>query len=72
MRLFITAKPAASEDRVEQIDATHFLVSVKAPPRQGLANAAITRALAAFFSVAPVRVCLVSGFTSRQKVFDIF
>ncbi len=71
MKIFVTAKPRSHEDRVEQIDADHFVVSVKAPPIEGRANRAITQALADFFHVAPSLVRLTSGATSRQKVFDI-
>ncbi|MFY9457513.1 MAG: DUF167 domain-containing protein [Candidatus Spechtbacterales bacterium] len=71
MKIFVTAKPDSKEEGVEQIDSTHFKVSVKAPPRQGLANYAIARALGDYFNIAPSRVRLVSGFSSRQKVFDL-
>lgn len=61
----------AKEDRVEKIDDTHFKVSVKEPPVQGRANRAIARALAEYFKVPIARVNLVSGFASRQKVFEV-
>lgn len=65
------AKPAAKEERVEQIDALNFVVSVKEPPREGRANRAITLALAKHFAVSPSQVRLVSGFAARQKMFEI-
>jgi len=71
MKIFVQAKPNAKEECVEKIDSTHFMVSVKEPPRQGGANRAIARALAEHFKVAPPQVRLVSGFVSRQKVFEI-
>ncbi|MEK7554778.1 MAG: DUF167 domain-containing protein [Patescibacteria group bacterium] len=71
MRIFVHAKPAAREEKIEQTDDTHFTVSVTEPPVQGRANAAIVRALAAHFNTAPSLVRLVSGFSSRQKVFEI-
>lgn len=71
MKIFVSAKPNAKEGSVEKIDSSHFKVSVKEPPRQGAANRAIARALAEYFGVAPSRVRLVSGFASRQKVFEV-
>ena len=71
MKIFITAKPMAKEDRVEKIDDTHFKVSVKEPPIQGRANRAVARVLAEYFKVPVTRVNLVSGFASRQKVFEV-
>jgi uncharacterized protein len=71
MKIFITAKPNAKEVKVEKIDDTHFAVAVKEPPRQGMANMAIAKALADYLGVVPSRVRLLSGFSSRQKVFEI-
>lgn len=56
---------------MEKVDETHFVVAVKEPPIQGRANAAIVRALAAHFGIAPSSVRIISGHTSRQKVIEI-
>lgn len=71
MKLFIKAKPRAYEAKVEKIDDTHFVVSVREPPENGLANRGVVKALAEYFGVAQTRVRIVSGFTSRQKVVEI-
>ena len=68
MKIFVKAKPNAKEKRIEKIDETHFLVAVKEPPVQGRANKAIIKALEEYFG-RPVQ--LVSGFSSKQKVFEI-
>jgi len=44
---------------------------VKAPAKEGRANWAVARALAEYFKIAPSRVELVSGFSSKEKVFEI-
>lgn len=71
MKIFVRAKPNAREEKVEQADETHFTVAVKEPPRNGEANVAIARALARHFTIPSLNVRLVSGFSSRQKVFEI-
>ena len=79
MRLFITAKPRAKhfdkaqckEGSVEKIDDTHFVVAVKESPIQGRANKAIIEALADFLNIAPSRLKIISGHTTRQKVIEI-
>jgi len=68
-RMFVKAKPRSKEERVEKIDGTHFIVSVKEPPVRGKANVAIAKALAERFGVSISSVKLVSGFSSREKVF---
>lgn len=71
MKIFVKANPRAHEERIDKIDDTHFIVSVKEPPVQGRANAAIIRAMAEYFKVAPARLRLVSGFSSREKLFEL-
>jgi len=57
MKIFVKAKPNAK--------------SVKEPPRQGRANAAIARALAEYFGVPLSSVRIISGFSSKQKIFEV-
>lgn len=81
MKVFVIAKPNAKEECVEMIDGSaasmeragdaRFMVAVKEPPVGGRANAAIAKALASHFGVAPSRVRLVSGFSAKQKVFEV-
>jgi hypothetical protein len=71
MKIFVTAKPAAKVELVEEIDDTHFRVSVKEPPRQGKANEAVIRAIANHFGVAAQRVRIVAGRASRNKMLEI-
>lgn len=72
MKIFVKSKPGAREEKVEKVDDTHYTVSVKAPPERGKANQAIAKALAEHLGVHFVDVVLVSGATSRQKVFEIW
>lgn len=71
MKIFIKAKPSAREEKIEKIDETHYTVSVREPPMQGMANAAIVHILATYFNVAPSRVSIISGHTSREKIVEI-
>jgi hypothetical protein len=71
MKIFVKAKPNAKEEFIKKIDGINFVVAVKEPPRKGKANAAIARLLAEYFNVAPSAVRLVSGFSAKQKVFEI-
>lgn len=71
MKVIVTAKPNAKVAEVKQVDQTHFAVAVKEPPRGGKANQAIVKALAEHFGVSFSRVVLISGFSSKQKVFEV-
>lgn len=85
MKIFVKAKPGAKVARVveetavtaglfneEKGDAVRrFVVSVKEPATDGRANRAIEAALAEHFGVAPSRVRIVRGQTSREKIVEI-
>lgn len=71
MKLFISAKAKVKNPFCEKVDETHFIVAVKEPPAKGQANVAIAEALAEHFGIAYSRVRILSGFSSRQKVFEV-
>lgn len=83
MKIIVKSKPNAKEEKVELISQAElgfdtrqsnfptYKVSIKEMPIHGQANLAITKALAKYFKVAPSLVNLVSGQTSKQKVFEI-
>lgn len=71
MKIFVKAKPSSKKEGITPIDDTHFVIEVKAPPREGRATIAIAEALAGYFRVPFSRIRLVSGFSSREKVFEI-
>jgi len=74
MKIFIKAHPNANKERIEKIDSLdkdHYSVWIKEPPVKGKANQAIVNALAEYFKIAPSRVKIISGYTSRQKTIEI-
>jgi uncharacterized protein (TIGR00251 family) len=42
-------------------------IAVQPPPRDGLANRAVIVAIAAFFCIAPAKVCITSGESDPRK-----
>lgn len=77
MKIFVRAKPQAKKEFVKQIgqsllraDETYFEIAVKAPPKEGKANTAIIKALAEHFGIAASRIRLVSGYSTKQKIFE--
>jgi len=71
MKIFIKAKPSSKKESITETEENHFTVAVKAPPRDGKANHAIVEALAEHFHISLSHVRLISGFSSREKVFEI-
>ena len=71
MRIFVKAKPRSREERVARVDDTHFIVAVKDSPVQGKANAAIGKAFGEYFGVPVSYIKLTSGFSSKEKTFEV-
>ena len=69
-RLDVRVTPNARANLTSR-DATGLRVSVTAPPDEGRANAAVTALLAHALGVAPSRLTLVGGATSRDKAFRL-
>ena len=71
MKIVVHAKPGARKNEVEKVDDEEYVVSVKKPPVQGRANRAIIELLAEYFGVSKSSVSLITGKTSRIKIFQI-
>ena len=71
MKIYVTAKPKKKKEFVEQTDATHYTVSVKEPAQKGQANHAIVLSLSKYFNVPRSQIILVSGKTSKHKIFRV-
>ena len=72
MKISVHLKPNSHhrEEVVKNNDDT-LTVYVKAPAIEGRANAAAIKLLAKHFKVAPSKVKLVRGATSKYKIFEI-
>jgi len=71
MKVFVTVKTNARENKVERIDANHFKVSTIELPIKSRANLAIIDLLSDFFNIPKSKIQISSGFSSKQKVFEI-
>jgi len=71
MKIYVTARPNARENKVERHDDLHFTVSVQAAPVQGRANNAVLEALADHFDISKSRITILRGQTSREKIIEI-
>ena len=72
MKIHVTAKPGAKENKVEPLlDPHHLNVWVKEPAQEGKANLAIVRELASHFKVPKSAIEQTHGFKSKQKIFII-
>lgn len=69
-RLAVRVTPGAKVETLEVADG-RLLAKVRAKPQDGEANKAVRALLAAALGLAPSRVDLLRGATSREKMFRI-
>jgi uncharacterized protein (TIGR00251 family) len=71
MKVSVKVKPNAKIEKIEKLSETEFKVSLKAPPKDGKANAALIALLADYFNVPKKRITLLRGTSSKQKWVEI-
>jgi uncharacterized protein len=71
MRISVIAKPLSKQEKIEELDSNVFIINVKEAPVKGAANKAIIKLLSNHFKVGLSDVKLVSGFSFKNKIFDI-
>lgn len=69
-RLAVRVTPGAKVETLEIVDG-RVLVKVRAKPEDGKANEAVRALLAAALDLAPSRLELLRGATSREKQFHV-
>lgn len=69
-RLAVRVTPGARGEGIE-IEAGRVAVKVRAKPEDGKATAAVLELLAQALQVAPSKVEMLRGATSREKLFRI-
>ena len=72
MKISVHLKPnSRHREEVVQNDNGSLTVYTKAPAIEGRANVAAAKLLAKHFGVAPSKVKLVRGASSKYKIFEI-
>lgn len=71
MKITVEVKPSAREVYVKKLGEASYEVAVKEPASGGRANAAIREAIAEHFGIPYLKVKIISGWTSHQKVLEI-
>ncbi|MCC7365330.1 MAG: DUF167 domain-containing protein [Dehalococcoidia bacterium] len=71
-KLRVRVQPRAKKNALSGFDAEGWLVMrVTAPPVDGAANEAVTRYLADLLRLPTRDIVMITGATTRMKVFDV-
>jgi len=71
MRIKIIVKPNAKREAIEKTADGDYRVFVKAPAREGRANEAVIKVLAAHFKVPRSSIEILTGLSSKAKWVEI-
>ena len=71
MKINITAKPASKKAYIKKTGEKEYVVSVKEPPINGLANISIVSSLSDYFNLPVRQIRIVSGYRSKNKIVEI-
>ena len=71
MRVTVIAKAGSKAPGIDPQPDGSLIVRVRERAIDGAANDAITRALASRYDIAPSRVHLIRGTTTKTKIFEI-
>ena len=70
-KISLTVKPQAKLESVVELAANDYLVVVRAPARDGKANARVVELLAEYFHVAKSQIRILRGHAARKKLVEI-
>lgn len=71
MKITVQLKPGSKQEKIEKNPLGGYFIWVREPAKEGKANEAAIELLAKHFDVPKSLVILVSGHSSKKKVFDI-
>ena len=71
MKIKVIAKPGSRKEAVKKIEENTFVISIKEPPIHGLANLGIINSLSKYFGIPKKQIRIVTGFKSKNKIFEI-
>lgn len=70
-RYKVTAKPGSKNPSIKHIESNHYEIAVRERAEKGKATTAVRKALAGHLQVAPSRLSLIMGETSKVKIFEL-
>ncbi|MEK7535754.1 MAG: DUF167 domain-containing protein [Patescibacteria group bacterium] len=71
MKISVTIRACAGEEKVEDLGLGKYKVWVREPPEKGSANKALILALSKFLKVSRSQITILSGHTARNKIVEI-
>ena len=71
MYIKVRVRAGAKKEELVEESKTHFIIAVKEPAEQNLANKRVIQLIALHFKVPAKQVRIISGHHSPSKIFSI-
>lgn len=71
MKITARIKPNSKVEKVEVTGDKELRLAIKAPAKEGKANAAAIKLLSEYFGVPKSRISIIKGHASKNKVISI-
>ncbi|MDP2912552.1 MAG: DUF167 domain-containing protein [Candidatus Omnitrophota bacterium] len=71
MKITVRVRPNSKEAAVEKLGDKEFILRVKAPAREGMANEAAIGLLSEYLKIPKSRIRVVKGHKSKFKLMEI-
>ncbi|MDD8020686.1 MAG: DUF167 domain-containing protein [Acidobacteriota bacterium] len=69
--LIVRVQPKSKQQELTKVSETEFRARLISPPDRGKANAELLTLLADYFGLAPSKLRIIRGATSRTKLVEI-
>ncbi len=71
MKLQIRVKPNSEKQKIESLGEGHYLVHLKSKPENNKANIELLNLMSKHLGVTALKIKIISGLTSREKILEI-
>jgi uncharacterized protein YggU (UPF0235/DUF167 family) len=71
VKINIKVKPNSKQEKVEKISDSEFILWVRAPAKEGRANAAAVKLLSVYLDLPKSRINIAQGNNSKNKVVEL-
>jgi uncharacterized protein (TIGR00251 family) len=70
-KFWVTVKPQAKQETVTELADNRYVIAVRAPAKDGKANARLVELLAEHFHTAKSHIRILRGQSARKKLLEI-
>jgi len=71
MRIQIKVKPNSKQKKIEKSPDNQYILWIRSPAKEGLANKEVILSLSEYFDVAKTKISIIKGAMSKNKIIEI-